>query len=61
MPKLVYQIFLGAVMFSFVAVACNNKKEEKKDPPPTEEKKPAETPPATPPDSISMKPTETGN
>lgn len=62
MPKLAYQIFLGALMFSFVAVACNNKEEKK--PAPTEEvkpaEKPAETPPATP-DSITKKPTDPGN
>lgn len=58
MPKLAYQIFLGALMFSFVAVACNNKEEKKETP--TEEVKPAETPPAAP-DSITKKPTDPGN
>lgn len=63
MPKLAYQIFLGALMFSFVAVACNNKEEKK--PAPTEEVKPAETPKETPPaaaeDTVKKKPTDPGN
>jgi hypothetical protein len=57
MPKAAFQFFLGALMLTFVATACNNDKGKK------EKETTIDTlvPKPVVPDSITKKPTETGD